>query len=390
MKKYWKTIFISLVIVMTISLYYIQTVIASKNDDFLTIETTKGSNEEIEHLILEGGYNINNFYRGGIYISKESTRDQINRSFIDRVLPTYVPFMLQQHVKDYRNFMRGKDINLPTKFNESTERLVYSTILNDKVLKGDDLTIQIDILDKNTKDHSSFEVSTSAHASYDWIYIRDVYVENGKIKVLTTIHVMNGGEELHLYTVDENKKELVQDLVIVKVMRDDRTAIRIYNDENSLQNEDYFIYMLEPYGEGAGPDITPSQMYVYHFGNDEIFEWTIPAEFKPYLHMTITHGAYVYIPVPSAQGLELNRYNVEKMVWEEPLFFMYPRKASDKEIPTIEFNDNKIYLVNRILDENVVIIGDLNTGDALYEGKITGEIKDQDYPLYIRQLYIMN
>lgn len=393
MKKYWKMISISLVIVMTISLYYIQIAIASKNDKLLTIETIRGSNEEIDHLIMEGDYIISNFYRRGVYISKEGTSNQINRSFIDSVISTYVPTMLQQYVKDHRNFMRGKDLNQPTKYNEDAVRLVYTTILNDKVLKGDDLTLQIDILDRNTNGRSSFEVSKPAQSSYDWMYIRDVYVENGKIKILATSYVMKGGEELHLYTVDENNKELEQDLVIAKVMPRDNTTIRIYNDTNSLQNENYYLYTVEPYDyyrEGAGVDL---QMYIYNIGNDLIDEWTFPAKFKPYLHRTITHGAYIYIPVPSAQGLELNRYNVEKMEWEEPFNFIYPRRASEEEIPTIQFIENKIYLVNRISDENVLLIGDLNTGEVLYEGKIIGENNesiDHDYPLYIRELYIVN
>lgn len=392
MKKYWISIVISLVIVMTISFYYIQVAIASKSGEGLTIETTSGNNEEIENLILEGSYYINDFFRRELYISKEGTSNQINRSFIDSVFPSYIPLMFQQHVKDHRNFMRGKDLNELTKFHEDEARLIYTSILNDNVLKGDKLTLQIDILDKNTNDRSSFEVSTSAQASYAWMNIRDVYSDNGIIKILATSYLKYGGEELHLYTVDENKKELEH----AKVIPGDNAAIRIYNDTVKLQNENYYLYMVEPYEnqrEGAEPNLTPSQMYVYNISKDIVDEWTLPAEFKPYLNMTIIHGSYIYIPVPSAQGLELNRYNIEKLQWEEPLFFKYTSSSSKEEIPFIKFIDNKLYLIDSISDGNVLIIGDLVTGELLYEGKITNknsEKLDNDYPLYIEQMYIMN
>ena len=42
--------------------------------------------------------------------------------------------------------------------------------------------------------------------SYDWINMNDVYVGDGKINILTTNYPINGGEELHIYTIDENKR----------------------------------------------------------------------------------------------------------------------------------------------------------------------------------------
>ncbi|MGE7917182.1 hypothetical protein [Lysinibacillus xylanilyticus] len=391
MKKYWKTILISLIIVTTIGSYYIQQAMAM--DESFKIETTNGNKGEIDNLTLQASYQSGDIYRG-FHISKDGS-NQVSQSFIGELIGRNNPLMFQKYIQEHRNFMRGKLLN-PSQYFEDEDRLIYITFQSNGRNKGlgNLFTLQIDTLDKNTNDSSSFEINMSDQARYDWINEQDVYVENGKIKILATSY-LNGEEELHIYTVDENKKELEHDSILAKRESEERgqVSIRIFNENNKVQNGNHFLYMVEKYNQDGEPETISSKMYLYNNRNNEVKEWTIPAELKPYTNSMILHGTDIFIPVHSANGLELNRYNIEKKQWEEPLNFKYPSIANDKEKPSIQITDGKLYLVNRVSDGHFFLIGDVRTGESLYEGKIINENKENraaDYSLFIEQVYNHN
>lgn len=134
-------------------------------------------------------------------------------------------------------------------------------------------------------------------------------------------------------------------------------------------------------------------MYIYNNVNNEVEEWTIPAKLKPNKNMMILHGEEIFIPVFSANDLELNRYNIEKKRWEEPIHFNYPSTINDKDTPFLQITDEKLYFVNRVSDGYSFYIGDLRTRESLYEGKIINENSeklDTDYSLYIQQINSIN
>ncbi|MFJ8460548.1 hypothetical protein ACIQ57_15615 [Lysinibacillus xylanilyticus] len=389
MKKYWKTIFISLIIVMTIGSYYIQQAMVSKKDVSFKIETTNGNKGEIDNLINHASYQSGDIYRK-LDISKDGSTNQ-SGSFIRELIGRNNPVMFQKYIQEHRNFMRGKELN-PGQYFEDEDRLIY-TIFSNKEGRGDSFTLQIDILDKNTNESSSFEINMPDQVRYDWINERDVFVENGKIKILATSY-LNGEEELHIYTIGENKKELEHDLILAKIELEEKgqAGIHIFNEDNKVQNENYILYMVEKYKDldDGERETNSSKMYLYNYLNNEVKEWTIPTELKPYMKSMILHGTDIFIPVHSANGLELNRYNIEKKQWEEHLSFKYPSIANDEEAPFLQITDDKLYLVSRVSDGHFFFIGDLRTGESLYEGKIINENKenrDADYSLMIEQIY---
>lgn len=394
MKKYWKTILISLIIVTTIGSYYIQQAMASKKDVSFKIETTNGDKGEIDNLILQASYQNGGNIHHWLQISKDGSTNQISRTFFRDLVEAHEPLMFQKYIQEYRNFMRGKVLN-PGQYFEDEDRLIYTTFQSNGRNKGlgNLFTLQIDTLDKKTNDSSSFEINMPDQVRYDWINERDIYIENGKIKILATSY-LNGEEELHIYTVDENKKELEHDLILAKLESEERaqTSINILNDYNKVQNENYILYMVEKYKylDDGERETIPSKMYLYNYLNNEVKELTIPAELKPYMKYMILHGTDIFIPVHSAIGLELKRYNIEKNQWEEHLSFKYPSIANDEEAPFLQITDDKLYLVSRVSDGHFFFIGDVRTGESLYEGKIINENKENlnaDYSLMIEQIY---
>lgn len=404
MKKYWKTISISFFIVVFISSYYIQkTAMASKNDRSYKIETISGNKEEIENLILQTSYQSNDLYHM-LYISKDGSTNPNNQSFFRDLMAPNEPMILRKYIEEHRNFMRGKEFD-PRKYFEDKSRLIYTTFLDDGGKEASNVvTLQIDILDKNTNDSSSFKIDIPVKASYDWINVNDVYVGNGTINILTTNYLsanylIKGREELHVYSIDENKKELVKDAILAELVSEERgtSSIRIFNEYNTTtQNENYYLYMVEKYSdrkEDTELEVISSQIYLYNNAKNEAEEWTMPEELKPYRKSMLIHKETIYIPVYSANGLTLNRYHIEKEQWEDPLTLQYSSIANENDAPYLRIAEGKFYLVYRVSDGQWLSIVDLRTGGLIYEGKIISEDKknqEADSSLRIEQLYTMH
>lgn len=398
MKKYWKTILISFVIIVTICSFYMTTM-ASKNDVSFTIETIRGNEEEIENLVIEASYQ-GDISHNWLTISKDGTDSQQRQSFIEELTGSYGASMMESYLKDYRSFMRGKDL-VPGQFFEDEARLIYTDITNkDRIVnEGDSLIFRIEMLDKHNNDSSSFEVSTLSKASYQWIIMNDVTVADGKINILTTNSLSSGGEELHLYTIDEKNEELELDSMISKPAQQNGkfSSIVVYNDYYSVKNEDYYLYLQKyasdsAYEQADDKDVI-SQLYLYNSSTTEIEEWEVPAEIRPNGGWMFVHGSYVFSPSLSADGTELNRYNIENKQWEEPIRIHYSRDAAEDENPILKLEKGKFYLVDRFSDGHMLIVGDQQTGETLFEGKISRddkENKDSKYWLYINQLYSMD
>ncbi|MGG3891220.1 hypothetical protein [Metabacillus fastidiosus] len=400
MKKYWKTILIGLVIIITIGAFYIQAAMANDTELSFRIETISGNEEEIENITLSAAYKNGDIHRW-LDISKDGTTDTMNQPFIETLINpnTYGTSMFQKFIKEHRSFMRGKQLN-PGSYFEDEERLIYTNIPDDgrKVIQGSPLTFKIDILDKKTNERSSFEVNMPAQASYSWMNMDDIYAKDGKIKMFVSSSLINGGEEIHIYTIDENKKEFENDLIMAKTEPEDGTmsSMRRFNDSDILQAENYYLYIVEKYKDQMDVDaygeseLISRQMYLYNSITDQVEEWTVPDELKPHIGLMVIHENDIFISVPSDTGLELNRYNIEKEQWENPLNFSFTNSVSDEDHPFFELKNGKLYMVNRVSDGHLIFISDLRTGKSLYEGKIIGENNENlgpDFELYINHLY---
>lgn len=394
MKKYWKIILISLVIVTAISFYYIQLAMASKNDVSFKIETISGNKEEMDRIALDATYNSEG-NGSWLNISKDGSFEQQSQSFIRDLIGDDVPLMFEKYIQEHRNFMRGKRLD-PSTYFEDEARLIYADFpyYYGQESQRNSLILQIDILDKQTNDSTTFEINTPVYVGYSGMDVLDVYSENGKIKILAIGYLRDDGEKMHVYTIDESKKELEDDSIIVQ-SDPDMSNFRIFNGFNIIQNESYYLYEARKYGkqkEDAEPELISSQMYLYNNSTSEVEKLDIPTELKPFMDSIAIQGVEIYIPVQSANGIELNRYHIEKKQWEEPSNFNYPSSTNEDD-SFLQITDGKLYFVNRVSDGHSFFIGDLRTEETLYEGKIIRENKenlDKDYSLYIHQLDIIN
>ncbi|MFJ7406478.1 MULTISPECIES: hypothetical protein [unclassified Lysinibacillus] len=395
MKKYWKMVVIFFVIVITVGVYYMQLAVASKNDVSFKIETISGDKEEIENLMFQANYQSGDSDRR-LYITKDGSTPQIRHSIIAKLKDPFQTLMFQNYIEEHRNFMRGK-VLFPSNFSENETHIIYAAPPNNgqKVIQGNLLILNIDLLDKKKNDSLSFEVSTTAQASYNFIVVNNIYKENGEIKILATGAPINGGEELLLYSVDVNNKKLLSVSILAKVESDKeiKSSLSKFKDNSKYQN-DYFVYIIEKYKdqyEDGGRNTISRQISLYNNKNNAQEELMIPEEMTPDFYRLMLREGDIFIPVYSSDGLQLNRYNIEKKQWEKPLHFNLVSPVNDEREPFLQIANGKVYLAESVSNEHLFFIYDLYTGESLYEGKIIKENgENTDYTLHFELLNEIN
>lgn len=379
MKRYWKMLLIGFVSILAIGFYYIQVAIAAKDDINFKFETLSGNEAEIEDINLIGYYD-RAYYNGELNISKNgSTHIGRNRNLIDYRLDPYVPETVQNYMQEHRQFMRGKQYNEENYFKDDNY-LVYAAIQDfDQVRPGDSFTIEMDVLNIKTNERSSFEIQAPAQESYYWMTVRDVYIQDGKIKIVATGYLVNDGDDLRIFTVDEKSKALQEDKFIAKAVPEPGIDMNLllHNNSNETLNDNYYVYEISKFRNpdyGPSGDLISHKLYIYNKLKNEVEEIVIPTELKA--DRTFLYGAQVFMPSYSADGIELHHYSIETQQWEESLHYNYPITINKDESPLIQLMDEKLYVVNRVDNGHSLYIGDLRTGESLYEGKITADSDD--------------
>ena len=97
----------------------------------------------------------------------------------------------------------------------------------------------------------------------------------------------------------------------------------------------------------------------------------------------------MYTFTQSDHTIEVNHYDFEKEEWaEKQIFHSEQAKTSDNE-PSVKLMNGKIYIISSTNNGYTLLIGDLNTGKSLYEGKLHVKNQKEDpqrYQLYFNDI----
>ena len=97
----------------------------------------------------------------------------------------------------------------------------------------------------------------------------------------------------------------------------------------------------------------------------------------------------MYTYTQSGHAIEVNHYDFEKEEWaEKQTFHSEQAKTSDNE-PFVKLMNGKIYIISSTNNGYTLLIGDLNTGESLYEGKLHVKNQKEDpqrYRLYFNDI----
>lgn len=381
MKRYWKLLIISLLVVLGVSMHYIQSARAL-NDEGITfkLETLYGNEAELDSRILRASY-YDTYINRWLTITKDgSSAFQGHRS----ILTPYEPLQFKRYLQDYRQFMRGKDYQTGN-YVEDEERVIYikSPVFQKRLLKGEPLTFKVDALTKNTEDRVTYNVTVPAESSYSWLTISDVYVANGEIKFFVVGSTENN-TDLSLYTIDEQQQKIVKSEALAKITGDEISSVSIYSYTNELSfaNNANFVYQMNEWhysGDGERQTNSRNELYMYTLETGENKRLEIPDAAN--LHEVLPQETDVYALTTTRTGLAIHRYQLDLQQWNEPVAL--PLKLDKERMPYLQVLEDKLYVAST----NMLSIYDVHTAKLLYEGTFVGENVGPHYELLVEQIY---
>lgn len=392
LKKYWKLLVVSLVIIFAISGHYIYSAKALQSERVtFTIDPITGDESELDDLIVEvSSYDA--YTSQWVYISKDGVRDVRNRYASNALFTSYEPLQFERYLTEYRSFMRGKQYDL-NRYNEDGERLIYvkTSDLGRAIYKGEPIKFKVDVLQKETKKHTEFEATALAKSHYSWVNVVDVYAANGEVKVLVSGSFEDGGADLQLYTINEETQQVTASETLSEKVRKDRIFANVYyyGDTQSLANTAHYVFRESTwrYDEKKHEDEELTNDYfVYSVATKEIDALELPV--KENIYTAFQQGDSFYLTVEGKDSLIVHRYYFEDKEWAEPLTIGLPLDV--ERMPYLQANGDKLYIANPEMRKNVLSIYDFSTAELLYKGEIIGENVGPYAEVLVGQIFMEN
>jgi hypothetical protein len=400
MKRYWKIMLICFVTLLVIGTFYIQSSLATTDHVKIEFEKVSGNESEVKNLMLYGDYLGNRHHQyqlsTPLQITSKETITPNNLSFLQKLDRITVLPMFDDLIKQHRNFMRGKDL-APTNFFEDENRLAYASInVKNHVQPMMDLTFDIEVLNKKSEEISSIQLDVPKSDNYGWMHVEDVQIIEDELKVITRGSRINSEYELRVYTFDMNEQKLITDHTIATTpaVENGWSDLRIINDYFSIQRNNYLFIKIEAFKDDMGhSDSKPNvanEFIVYDIENNQSKKIVGPAEILGSIGgASANFDSTIFIPSQSANGLEVNQYDIENDRWGEKLSFDLSATKDDEGGSYTKIMNGKVYTVYATTNGHTIFIGDLKTGEALYEGrlKVKNQSEDQkDFRLYFHDI----
>ena len=245
MKKYWQLLLIAVVIVVAISVHYIQVANASNQSYKLSFEKVSGDDKYVDSLKIEGSYQTG-YSSNPVIITKDETKIK------DNLLRDYTTLTIRELINTHKSFMRGK-MRSESNFYEDDAQLIYAKDPDEtwKLNEGESYTYDIDILNKNENKTVSFSVSSKLTKHVSWISVNNTVLVNNELKLITTHTRNNGDNEIHLVIIDLKKQQLLNDIILDTTASNEnmRTYYQSYNDHENYGQEKYFVYSMNTQNE---------------------------------------------------------------------------------------------------------------------------------------------
>lgn len=391
MKYYWKSISISLFIVLSIGTFYIQSSFAANSELKIHFKKTAGDESEVKNIALSGDYQVGDRAER-LEITDEKTGYPEQLTFLQQLEKMSVPSGFEETVKNHKAFMRGKNL-MAGHFFENEKMLAYAEIQAKKpyVQPMENLGLAVEVLNKQSNEMESMKFDVPKRENYSYMGVEKTQVMGNELRVVVQSILLDGSAEYHAYTIQLNEKKLVKDHVIASVAaeEDGWSDLQIVNS-GELANEERYLLIRssERYTENNAPDKSLIDEYfneytIYDVENNVSKKVELPKGTFDLMPYAVTvYDASIVVPAAAANGIEVSRYDIENDSWAEAVQFELAEVKAD-ENPYMKVLNGKLYAVFSVDEEPVLFIGDLTTGELLYKGLLEAEGGVDDGRLYI-------
>jgi hypothetical protein len=398
MKSYWKLLSLVFFVALVIGSFYIQGSLASSGKPDFVIKKRSGDEEVVKNLVMMGSLPVGNYLNDTVHIDDTETIYESEGSFIEGLDNIHLFPEMKRLQQDYRNFMRGK-FKDPSVFYEDENHVAYANIKWDQSSIGPTrFSFDIAVLDKNSKEVTVIQESLP---SYNHANVRDVQWIDGKLKVAAEIHPdMNGWKsEIHLYTFDLNRQQLIEDQLLSSVddEKNPNSSVTVLTEEGNIGAKKELLieetkWKSVPYRDGSRDEKVDSQLILYNYETDEQKSIEKP-EFQ--FDLVSLYNSVIYFMKRTENGLEIHPYDIEssKFLKAQILPVEMPSKISEENgggFPVVTIKNDRIYLASPYKDEQTkasVLVADVKTWRILYEGTIEQSNPNENGKAYSLHLY---
>lgn len=405
MKRYSKLLSILLVIVGTISVFYITSFINLKQLPQFDILTIAGDEKEKENLIVNGMIGINAFNDDQFRLEDGQTSYYRYSSLINRGKLFYETKEIVDLQNRYRSFMRGKSSS-PVAFYENDEYVVYSDVIYEDFGIGG-YQFQVEVLNKETKKTvTSFTHEIPNRHDYWSLGIAQVQLKEDKLRLITINDTTNDDilQEARLYTFDLTEEKLINDELIVELKRDHYESfgnISVLNKEDiDSPRTAFYVERFSPVAsdsvwEDYSEKVTEKKVVIANLMEGTTEQIDIMNDIDEIGTPFYFEDELLYFGTTLINKLEITKYNIaDKKVNDKMNVEINPVSVERDNINEAQIIDGKLYYIptnnSEFTTEPSVVIIDLQGMEIVYEGSLhlkNGQIS-RDTSLYLNSLEV--
>jgi hypothetical protein len=424
-KRFWKLITLTIVIIVVLIAYFIQTSLVVANQfPELELKTISGDESVIKNIQISGEYYEQSNYSSAVMVTYGGSTYREELPYFKSLEATFPPNEVARFKDEYRNFMRNKWMS-PSSYFENEEYLAYVGVdvatERFNTIYHHDYYFEVDVLNKTTNKSNAFKIKVPRQVDYSDVQVMDVQLVNGELKVVTDIGYYTSNEqhayELVVYTIDITSNKITGDDTLLGVENyegDDKKGwadINLINDYSNISQQKYLLLQKsenqkpesvshESHNENnvvdAGWEITDRDLFIYNLETEKFNPINLSDTHRNELLSTDDiHGymndSHAYIAYVIEGKLKLLDIRLDDFSVGSDIVFNWD-ELDISDATQVKMNENKIYVMERFKnykDSAKVIVGDMETGDLLYEGEIVMKNVDDETDNYELQFYNM-
>lgn len=397
MKRYWKLISLFLFTIVVWAGFFIQSTLAVSNYPEFIINNEDDQDELGSQMVISGDYRDSKDRLEHLSISNKGSDYLGDKSFLSQVNESFSSFEINQLIKDNRNFMRGKRLESEF-FYQDDASIVYANVDSDMSFRGYesvDPSFEVDILNKKSGDRTSFSLNLSLKKKLDYSNISYVHLDENKLQVVGSLSYLDGErgvqeEELHIFTIDVDKKELIADEVILSMeenmseSQDEWTMIDVISDSVGGENAKYVVFM-EAIQE---VETLPSGEEKYNFkevefiaynlktGEQKMFELPDDIQLDDTSEIYELKGEDLYLNKIEENKLKIMGYNLSEQAKVSEKTYAIPWESTEDNT-FYSVKEDEVVIANRYKSNEsdaTIVMYDLKSGEMIYEGRV--DVKD--------------
>ena len=394
MKKYRNFILILSVVLLSLSVFYINLAYStSKLPDF-SLKQTNGDAKLLDTLELDAIYNsgdVEEYFtitnKGSHYQSELSYFGQLD--YWEKKTETAEMSDLVEH---YPSFMRGKRHN--NQLYTDANQVIYVDSKFDFSTNGGmyNYRLKISQLDKKTEETNSFEVKLPHQENSNYIDILDVQILMGELRVM----ILSEDEttKLHEYTINLEKEKVIDDQSVSETENQNEHYLSRVMDINPTQNNINFVFRVDQYvSNDEGRQASNSDLLAYNYKTGKLAKLKLPKEVTVQLiqdseyQLAYDTSSLYFANVKEENGSKT--ISMMKYDFENQKITKNHTIQMDKEVLTFPINLYQNNLILTYRDESskpAVKIINFDNGKSIFEGTV--EVKDNNQKVNYDTVYI--